>query len=373
MKRKVLICTTLTMTVRLFLLDSIRLLQKMGCEVHVASNGEEQEVLECADKFYQIPFQRNPLSYKNLKASRILKKILQENDYVFVHFHTPVASFYGRVMSRKARVHGTKVLYTAHGFHFYKGAKPINWLCYYPVEKLLAGRTDCLITINNEDYRRAGQWKNNASLVMQHGVGVDSDKYFLLDEAQKKLRRQELGFNQNEFIIIYAAEFNHNKNQQMLIRALAQITADKPVRLLLAGAGELMEPCRVLAQKLCVADRVDFLGYRWDLDRILPACDLAVASSLREGLPVNLMEAMLCGLPVVASDNRGHRELVEQGETGYIVGCDDTRAMSMAITKYSNDEPLRQKHGARAVERIKQLYTLEKVNAELTELYTRYL
>lgn len=375
MKKKVLICTTLAITVKSFLLPSIQLLQAMGCEVHVACNGQDPDVVASADACFSIPFQRTPFSMQNVEACRALKELFAGNHYAMAHFHTPVASSFGRMAARQARKKaGMRVLYTAHGFHFYHGAKPANWLCYYPVEKLLAHVTDCLITINTEDYDRARRKLHAGECRMVHGVGVDAARFAPLLQSEKKRRREQLGYASETFLMIYPAEFNKNKNQQLLLHALAQLqAAGKKPRLLLAGVGEMQQECKALAARLGVEHQVEFLGFRRDLDQLLPLCDLAVASSMREGLPVNLMEAMLCGLPVVASDNRGHRELITQGETGCLVACDDVCGMSRCIREYMLDEKLRLLHGQNALARMKERYTLDHVGQELSELYSKYL
>ncbi|XJZ26736.1 glycosyltransferase [Bacillota bacterium Lsc_1132] len=217
--------------------------------------------------------------------------------------------------ARQARKQGTKVLYTAHGFHFFNGAPFVNWLVYYPIEKILSAVTDCLITINHEDFQLAQRHRFKAEQIKHvHGVGVNTERFHPIDREHKLRLRTTYGYQEQDFLMIYAAEFNQNKNQQLLLKALAKIKDQIPqAKLLLAGNGPLLLDCKQLAAQLGIDQKVEFLGQRQDVEQLLKISDLAVASSLREGLPVNIMEAMACGLPVVASDNRGHRELVEEG------------------------------------------------------------
>jgi glycosyltransferase EpsD len=174
--------------------------------------------------------------------------------------------------------------------------------------------------------------------------------------------------------MFYAAEFNKNKNQQFLIQALALLQEEVPrARLLLAGDGRLLESCRELAQQLGVVEKVDFLGYRNDIDQILPLCDIAVASSQREGLPVNIMEAMACGLPIIASDNRGHRELIHNHENGWIITPNDKAAMSNRINILAHNNELRYKLGMSGRELIRRRYSISKVLDEKSYIYSNFM
>jgi glycosyltransferase EpsD len=267
------------------------------------------------------------------------------------------------------------VIYTAHGFHFCKGAPFINWLVYYPIEKILSHYTDCLITINEEDYALAVKYRFKAKRIDHvHGVGVNTERYQPIDEICKRESRISLGYQPDDFLMFYAAEFNKNKNQQFLIKALGLLKEEVPhAKLLLAGDGPLQEQCRELAKQLDVAEKVDFLGYRNDIDKILPLCDIAVASSVREGLPVNIMEAMACSLPVIASDNRGHRELVHNDDNGWIIAPNDIDAMSDRIQLLAQNHDLKYKLGRSGQEMIERRYAINKVLDEKRSIYSNFM
>lgn len=344
-----------------------------GWEVHVAANGNRG--LPYVDEKYNILIQRSPLKLTNVKAYYQLKSIIEENKYELIHCHTPMGGVLARLAALEARKHGTKVIYTAHGFHFCKGAPFINWLIYYPIERMLSLYTDCLITINEEDYALAVNHRFKAKRIERvHGVGVNSEWFQPMDETQKHESRINCGYKSDDILMFYAAEFNKNKNQQLLIHALALIKDEAPnVKLLLAGDGPLKEQCIDLAKEMGVAEMVDFLGYRNDIERILPMCDFAVASSVREGLPVNIMEAMACGLPIIASDNRGHRELVHNHENGWIVAPNDKVAMSDRIKMLVKDNDLRVKLGMSGREIIEKKYAINKVLAEKESIYSIFM
>lgn len=337
----------------------------------MAANGQME--LPHVDAKFDIPFERSPFKLQNLKVYRRLKSVIDENQYDMIHCHTPMGGVLARLAARRARKRGTRVLYTAHGFHFCKGASYINWLMYYPIEKMLSRYTDCLITINSEDYNLAVNHRFRAERIDHvHGVGVNTERFKPVDELEKCTLRKQLGYSPDEFIMFYAAEFNKNKNQQLLIHALALLQDEVPqARLLLAGEGAHQEQCRMLASELGVAEKIEFLGYRKDISPLLSLSDIAVASSLREGLPVNIMEAMACGLPIIASINRGHSELIENAVNGYVIDAKDHRQFADRIIELSKSCELRARMGMESRNRVRQ-YSITQVGSELTGIYSHY-
>lgn len=370
MPKKILFVATVDYHFKAFHLPYLEWLQQQGWEVHVAASGGME--LPYVDRKYDLPIQRSPFHRKNVTAYRELKSILDKNNYEIVHCHTPVGGVLARMAARKARKLGTKVIYTAHGFHFCKGVPLINWMIYYPIERLLSYVTDCLITINEEDYRLAVKHRFKAGRIERvHGVGVNTERFKPIEETRKYEMRMKYGYDADDFIMFYAAEFNKNKNQQFLIRALAGIKNEVPrARLLLAGEGPLKEYCQDLAMKLGVSSQIDFLGYRNDIDQILPICDIAVASSFREGLPVNIMEAMATGLPVIASENRGHRELVHNRVNGWIITPNDKKAMGDNIKRLAYDHELTNRLGIQGRHMIERKYAINKVLDQQSWIYT---
>lgn len=371
--KKVLFCATVDYHFKAFHLPYLKWFADQGWEVHVAANGNIH--LPYVTQKYNIPLQRSPISVQNFHAYKKLKSIIHQNKYNIIHCHTPMGGVIARLATRKARREGTKVIYTAHGFHFCKGSPFINWLLYYPIERSLATTTDCLITINQEDYNLAVKHRFQAgNIKLIHGVGVDIERYIPVTESEKEKLRHENGYKSKDFLMFYAAEFNKNKNQSFLIRVLARLKSEMPhTKLLLAGEGPLMEECKKIATQLGVTNMVHFLGYRNDIASLLQMCDLAVASSYREGLPVNIMEAMACGLPVVATDNRGHRELIINNKNGWIVDRDDINAMVDRIKGISINPKLLAQMGQYGCTSIKNQYSVNEVLKEKQEIYTTYM
>ncbi len=373
MMKTVLFCATVDEHFKGFHIPYLKWFKEQGWEVHVAANGNMD--LPFVDRKYNLPIQRSPFNLKNIQAFKELKLHIKQNKYELIHCHTPMGGVLGRLAARNARSKGTKVIYTAHGFHFCKGAPLKNWLLYYPIEKMLANYTDCLITINQEDYYLATHRHFRAGTIEQvHGVGIDSQFYQPLNQLDKNKLRAAYGYKENDFLMFYAAEFNQNKNQQLLIHLAAIIKDEIPnSRLLLAGDGPHLEKCKTLSKELGVEKMVDFLGFRDDIPKLLPMCDIAAASSLREGLPVNIMEAMSCGLPIIASDNRGHRELVANGRNGWLIDSNNLSNTVNHLINLSENDDLIFKMGSLGRKAIENTYSINNVLIEMVIIYKRYM
>ncbi|MEN1970015.1 glycosyltransferase family 4 protein [Lentibacillus sp. N15] len=366
---KILFCATVDYHFKAFHLPYMKWFKEQGWDVHVAAGGKL--TLPYTDIKYSLPIQRSPFCVSNMEAYRQLRNIIEDNNYALIHCHTPIGGLLARLAAREARKCGSKVVYTVHGFHFCKGAPIINWLMYYPIEKSLAQITDCLITINQEDYARAVAKRFRAGRIEQvHGVGVDTEMFKPIDAHTKNKLRNVFGYQADDVLLFYAAEFNKNKNQQFLLYALALLKKEAPhVKLLLAGVGPLLETSKRLVAELGIEKMVDFLGFRNDIDRLLPMCDIAVASSKREGLPVNVMEAMACGLPVIAVTNRGHKELIDDRENGFLVETWDPEEFSNQLQTLAENKVMRRKFGRNGRKKIVATYSITNVLKEKTAIY----
>lgn len=349
------------------------MLHANGYEIHVAARDNLAEKnglkLDFADKIFNVPFSRSPKNPDNVKAYKQLKKIIEENDYSVIHCNTPVGGVIGRLVAKKARKKGTKVYYTAHGFHFYDGAPKKNWMIYYPIEKHFANHnTDVLITINEEDYKLAKErFKTNVKRI--HGVGVDPNRYGPVQCDEKSRIRSELGYEPKETIVLCVGELLPNKNQEMLIRSVALLRdRDFFVRVLIAGNGRNREYLEGLVKELHIEDRIVFLGYCTNLEIYQRMVDFSVSCSKREGLPLNIIEAMLSRKAVIGTVNRGHSELIKDGENGYLVQVNDCQSLAERIVAVSENEDLKQRMGDKGYE-FAQQYVFSSVVKELEEIY----
>ena len=367
--KKILFVASVTRHIKTFHIPYLKYFKDKGYEVHVASNGDEK--IDYCDKHFNLPFERSPFKRNNLKAYKKLKEIINKEEYEIVHCHTPVASVLTRKAARKMRRRiGTKVIYTAHGFHFYRGAPLKNWLIYYPIEKRYAKDTDILITINEEDYAFAVRKLKAKRIEHVHGIGVNSKKFMIdISEAERDERRANLTIQPLDFLITYVAELNNNKNQIQLLEAMKKLVAEYPnIKLLLAGDGANKEKYEKYIEENKLQSNVLLLGYRTDIPMLLKLSDLYVATSKREGLPVNIVEAMIAGLPVVATNSRGQRELISDGENGYIVKFGDANDLASKIKNIYLDYRIRERitDGARATV---EPYLFENVLKEMKTIY----
>lgn len=311
---KILYITTVGGTMRFFK-NFIRELLDAGHTVDIATC--ENAVTQVPDYYrewgctvYQISTSRSPFKMGNLKAIKQIRKIVSENGYEIVHCHTPIAAACTRLACRSLRKKGVKVFYTAHGFHFYKGAPKKNWLIYYPVEKLCARMTDVLITINKEDYEFAKKKLKAGRIEYVPGVGIDVAKFAetQVDVAEK---RREIGVPEDAFLLLSVGELNANKNHETVIRAVASLQ-DPHIHYAIAGKGGLRDYLIELAASLGIGEQVHLIGYRRDVAELHRAADVFVLPSHREGLNVSTMEALASGMPVICSNIRGNVDLVDE-------------------------------------------------------------
>lgn len=369
---KVLLTATVQSHICQFHKPLVEVLHAHGCEVHVAAKDNLAEKsglkLDFVDQVFNIPFARSPKSTDNIKAYRQLKKIIDEGNYDIIHCNTPMGGIVTRLAARKARKQKTKVFYTAHGFHFYKGAPKKNWLVFYPIEKFFSRLTDVLITITHEDYKLAKK-TFHCQVEHIHGVGVDEKRYYPVSKKEQLRTRQELGFSPKQKIILCIGELLPNKNQQMAIRMMKQV-AEKYLDavLLLAGNGPEKENLEKLIAELGLEQNVRMLGYCICLEKYQRITDVLVACSKREGLPLNLVEAMLSETPVVASVNRGHRELIPNKTIADIVEVNDYSTMAEAVLTIL-DNPIRNKSRTEKAFQRGLLYSKSNVQKELIEIY----
>ncbi|MHA6481488.1 glycosyltransferase family 4 protein [Paenibacillus sp. strain BS8-2] len=334
--RKVLIVSTVSRQFYLFEKVNIEILTKLGFSVHAAANFSDSS--ERLDELkiirHHIDFERSPFSIKNIKAYIQIKKLMREEEFYAVHCHSPMGGVVSRLAAKAVGV--SKVFYTAHGFHFYKGAPFLNWLLYYPVEKWLSQYTDLIITINNEDFITAKRFKA-ASVKRVPGIGVNISEY-KESNLNKELKLLQLNIPTGKFILMSVGELNQNKNHEIIIRALAEIK-NSNIHYIICGQGQRFKFLEELSEKLNVQEQVHLLGYRNDINEIIQIADVFVFPSYREGLSVALMEAMAAKLPIICSKIRGNVDLVSNGEGGLLIEPNNIKGFKDAILSlYSNSE-----------------------------------
>ena len=382
--KKALLAANAASMIKLFNQSNIAILKSMGYEIHVACNfcegntisSEEVSRAEAEWKargiyVHQIDVPRNPFFPKMIVAYKQLKALLCREKFDLIHCHTPVAAALTRVAAAKSRLHrGTRIIYTAHGFHFFKGAPLKNWMLYYPVEKICSCFTDDLITINREDYCLALKKFASAQNHYIPGVGVDTARFSpdtLTAEARGALRA-ELGVRQEEYMVLSVGEMIPRKNYHTAIDAIAKQNSGK-IRYVVCGRGELLSEIREYAQTQGVGDAVVFLGYRRDIPQICACADVFLHTSHQEGLPVALMEAMATGVPVVASRIRGNVDLIEDGVNGFLCDPLDADGFAEGILKLLENPELAEQFREKSLERIKE-HDKDQIGEKMRRIYS---
>ena len=372
-KKKVLITANIDLFIFKFLLPYLKYFHDNKYEVHVASNGDTASTdIPYCDKKYNICFSRTIFNNDNLVSYKQIKKIIQKNNYDLIFCHTPFGAAITRFAARKLQKKGkVKVVYTAHGFHFYKGGSWKNWLIFYNAEKFLAKYTDVLITINQEDYDIAKRkFKTHVEYVP--GIGIDNSKYdFELSKAEKDKLKASLKIPNDSFVMIYSAELNKNKNQILLINVMKNILQDFPnTYLLLPGNDTYGGYYQSIVKKENLSKNILFLNFRKDIPQLLKISDLAVASSIREGLGLNVIEALYSGLPVVATNNRGHRDFIINGENGFLVDINNPsefeNKVRLFITRKNN--PLKKNNN---IQKMLEKYLLKNVLQKMDNIFKK--
>lgn len=343
--------------------------KKNEYEVHILTNAGEKAAEYC-DKLYDVGMERSPFSPKNISAYRTAKKIIDSEKYDIVHCHTPMGGVIGRLASRSIRKGGAKVLYTAHGFHFYKGAPLLNWLLYYTMEKALVNYTDAIITVNSEDYSRLNKMvsKHPCKAYFLNGVGVDTKRFHPSSLELRNANKKANGYN-DRVLLFYAAEFIKRKNHKFLIENFYEIHEAHPnAMLLLAGKGPLKGEMEKLVQRLSLDDSVRFLGFRKDIPELLSMIDINLSTSFQEGLPINVVEGIASACPELVSNIRGNVDVVRNGYNGFVYQVNNSEEFCEKASELVSNEELRLQMSNNNLEQIKTL-DIDVIVEQMADIY----
>lgn len=370
-----------------FNIDNIKILQDLGYTVDVAccwaddDSALSPEAMKARRKMLddlgcrviETASLRKIFNISELsKAYKQLKQEVETNRYEIVHTQSPIGGVICRLACRKARkLYGTKVIYAAHGFHFFKGAPLKNWLVFYNVEKYCSKFTDLLITINHEDYKNAQKFKAK-EVVYVPGAGVDTNKFVASADGRERIRK-ELGIDDETTVLLSVGELIPRKNHMEVFEALKQMKdagKDYKIKYLIAGRGKIAEELQNKINELGLQEQVQMLGFRSDVADVFAASDIYVFPSHQEGLPVALMEAMSVGMPVVCSRIRGNVDLIEEGVGGYLFDSKDASTLVTALdrmmAKAEIDRRAMGSHNVAVMENFDKVH----VNARMKEIYS---
>lgn len=370
-KRFLVTCTELMMLQ--FLVPHVNHMLECGNDVDIACSEVGGRFDQLSDKFikkintYKITATRSPWKLCNFTGYKQLKQIIDNGNYDIVWTNEPVMGVITRLAALGARKRHTKVMYMAHGFHFYDGAPLLNWLVYYPIEKIMSKYTDVLVTINKEDYARAKEKFYTPIVHYIPSIGVDIGK-FQNCKVSKHDKRAELGIPQDAFVLLSVGELANRKNQRVVIEALGKIH-DPNIFYVIAGRGPLKEEYINLAKKYDIEKNVLLLGSRTDIPELCRAADVFVHPSVREGLGIAPLEAMAAGLPLISSYINGMKDYTEDGVTGCCLPDPrDVNTMALAILKMQKN-PVLCKKSAQNNEEIVKHFCLTKTLSITAEIY----
>lgn len=371
---KILFVSNISNKITTFVTASIAAAHSLGLDFYQAANWQDADPMQIDkdEKKYEIkiisvPISRNPLARANIKAYKELIKLIKQENIDYIHCNTPTGGILGRLAGKKCKV--KKIIYQAHGFHFYKGAPKKNWLIYYPIEKLLARYTDAIITINKEDYELAKnkfKLRKGGKVYFVPGVGIDTTQYNLSKKVREE-KRMELELNEKDAAIISMGDLIERKNYDTAIRVIAE-AKNSALQYFICGKGPEEAKLKKLAQELGVEKQIHFLGFRSDIKELLAAVDVFLFTTKQEGLPRSMMEAMASGLPCVASEIRGNTDLLEGTDGGYLCKATDITAYAEALNLLAKDRALREKMGRSNLITI-QRFSTETVNEEIRKIY----
>lgn len=375
--KRVLFISTVANNIYNFSTNLIDILQNDGYEIHIASNFEHitsvnnkkaEEIkayfIEKNIILHQIDFSRNVLNPHNITSIVKCISICKNYKFDFIHCHTPMGGVAGRLAAYFSK---TKVIYTAHGFHFFKGSSKFSWLVYYPIEYILSKITDILVTVNKEDYNLALKKMRAKYIVCIPGVGIptslitkissNNDNKLLLNEYKTKI---------DDKIILSVGELNKNKNHELIIRSMVDI--DNYVYVI-AGYGVLNEYLINLVEKLKLNTRVHFLGYRDNIVELCSACDVFVFPSHREGLPISLLQAMACKKVCIVSNIRGNNELIIDKK--YLFNPNCVNEFKECLSNYDNLTDIERSKVEFNNYNTSLKYDINEVNKIMSEVYKK--
>lgn len=380
---KALIVTTTSGFLSQFELNNVRLLQERGYQIHYASNFgvpiyevKDDTLRNMGVVLHHISIEKNPFKFKkNIWALRELIRVIDREQVDVVHCHNPNGGVLGRLAAACSK-RKPFVIYTAHGFHFFKGAPLKNWLFYYPVEKMLAKLSDIIITINKEDYNRAERFhykkQGNAELIP--GVGVDLQLFTPMKENKSECEMREdmrtrWGIPHNAFHIVSAGELNCNKNHRIVIEAIAKLN-NKDIYYSICGEGPYHKELQELIVKKGLTGQVFLRGYRNDMQLIWKTADLSIFPSIREGMGMAALEAMACKIPIIVADNRGTREYIVHKENGLVCKANSAQEFAQAIKFLYENPSVRQNLAVHALDTVKR-FSLEQSEQRMRQIYQR--
>ena len=377
--KKILFIATVQSHIINFHIPYIKYFQEKGYTVYVATKMDMIKYMnlmkedELKDIIWEdVEFSRSPFSIKSIIALEQLIRLMRNVEFELVHVHTPMGGLLGRLATRMTKT--GPVLYTAHGFHFYTGAPLINWLIYYPVEKVASYWTDGLITINEEDYIRAKEKLKvrNNKVYKVDGVGIDVNKYKLVEKKDVEFKKS-LGLKEADFVVTVIAELIKRKNHIQIIEAMQNLVEKySNIKLLLVGDGVLVDQLKLEIIKRKLENNVSLLGFRRDIEKIMNITDVVGLFSTQEGLPKNLLEAIAMQKVIICTDIRGNKDLIKDKENGCLIEVGNIEQTEKTIIDLYENK-LEIDRFQEVNKKLIKKYSLETILEQMDKIYKEFI
>ncbi len=365
--KRILVCASRISHILNFHLPCLRYFKEQGYIVDVVSEGKTEH--ELIDNCYDMRFVKNPLSAQNLKTVKALKKLLRENHYSMIYSNSTLAGAALKLAYFKLKKPRPYFVHISHGYMF-SDDHSLHSMLYRTVERLTAKAPDALVVMNRKDMELAEKYKLGKTLHYIDGMGLCPDKFPPVEKAQKDSFRAASGLKKDDTVLLCVGELSARKNQTMLIKALDIIRrSDKRAVMVFAGNGKAMNECKLLAEKYELAGCVRFMGHTNDVNTLYRSSDILISGSKMEGLPFNVMEALYCGLPVIASDIKGHSDLITDGVNGLLFDINSDKPeenAAQAILRVISDPELYSKLKANAF--LDKKFLIENVQPKLLSI-----
>lgn len=351
MKQKVLFTASRASHLLRFHRPYLKYFHKLGYQVHTVSQGVVS--IPEVTKTFDLPFVKNPTSLTNLKTLSKLKSIIQTENYHTIICNATLASLLTRMAAKQSNISIPRFIYISHGYLF-NSNDSIKSKIKLQFEKIASDVVDELIVMNEEDFVIAKKYNLAKSIYKIPGMGLCPELFPKVSHTTLLKERKKMGYSVIDFIILSVGEFSKRKNQMQLLKALTLLEDIPQIKVVFAGDGELLKECRCFADKHNLSNKTAFIGEISNLNRLYRLSNLLVATSHSEGLPFNVMEAMYCGLPVIATKVKGHVDLLKENYNSLL---------------FDDDSPEKLAQNIRTIYQDVALYNTLKNNARLPESY----
>jgi glycosyltransferase involved in cell wall biosynthesis len=345
-------------------------LMQEGCQVWVLCLSKEvsREFSEIAANVVTSRYWRREINPPlDLLAFWELFRLCRREKFDLVNTHTSKGGVLGRIAARLAGV--PLIIHTAHGYAFNETDSKLTAVFYTWLEKLATYFCDLVISVNDEERLMAIEKKvvsPDKIVTVLNGIDVNRFENVV---ATDSLRR-ELDLSGQETLIGTVGRMMPQKGFVYLVRAIPFIVEEYPhTRFVFVGDGALESELKSLAGELGIADYCRFLGFREDIPELLACFDIFALPSLWEGLSITLLEAMAAGKPIVTTDIKGNREVIDDGRDGLLVSPADSEALASAMVDLIRDGKRARTMGERARHKVKASFSEEAMVERTLELY----